>query len=660
MKKRILSVLLALVMVLGLLPATVFAAELTEDQKAELIEMGYSEADLENVMVVDADTVIDEAFDGLVIVVAQGVTVTVKGVALSTGVVVLPTAPEAKVVLEANSNANAVILMGEKSQVIVDAEAKADFVTVAAPEAKADVAGAAGTVTVNEAAEKAEVKVAKADTVTNNAPEAKLDVTEAATVTNTAAKAEVKVAKADTVTNAGAEAKVEVTEAAAVSNTAEKADVKVEKADTVTNTGADTKVDVKEAAAVENTGANAEVKVEKAETVSNSGEGAKVDVAEAAAVTNTGANAEIKADKVDTVTNDGEGAKIEAPEGTVTDNTGTAEVTTPSAPVVDVPSTPSTSSGLGKIDVAPLGTEENRPYKTYSASQTTSSVKEVKASAGSDDKIALDAAYDVAITVTELEKNTAGGSSDYYVGIAIPKREVTGKTVSYEYFAVNVSGDTYIKAAKATVTEDGYYYFSISDPGIRSILVVETVTEKATTPDTPDQGDGDVQALDDGASTEPTTTPGTGNENSGGDGGDDTTTTDPVPEIFNYLINVTVADGSSKKEVGEDKAVPVDKTTPGAGEGGADKVDKNKTGIVTSKDTTITELKEGEWDTENKKTTTEYTLVGEDDATVTSKDFKDIADKYAELNKKTGDGDTAKGDDSTIALPEANPAPSGD
>lgn len=631
MKKRILSVLLALVMVLGLLPATVFAAELTEDQKAELIEMGYSEADLENVMVVDADTVIDEAFDGLVVVVAQGVTVTVKGVALSTGVVVLPTAPEAKVVLEANSNANAVILMGEKSQVVVEADAKAEFVTVAAPEAKADVAGAAGTVTVNEAAEKAEVTVAKADTVTNRAPEAKLDVAEAATVANTAEKAEVKVAKADTVTNTGAEAKVEVTEAAAVSNTADKAEVKVEKADTVTNTGADTKVDVKEAASVENTGANAEVKVEKAETVSNSGEGAKVDVAEAAAVTNTGANAEIKADKVDTVTNDGEGAKIEAPEGTVTDNTGTAEVTTPSAPVVDIPSTPSTSSGLGKIDVAPLGTEQDKPYKTYSASQTTSSVKKV----GDTD---LDAAYDVALTVTELEKNTAGGSeAKFYVGIAIPKRAIDGKTVTYEYYVVTVEDGTYTKGGtvepKTSTDDAANFYFDIETALKYSILVVETVADAPAEDENAPAGQAD-DPTDEGDGENPPST-----------GGDDPTTTPDTPEdkIFNYLVNVTVTDGSStKEEVKTD--VSVNKTTPADGDTEASTAPDDS--IVDQIDTKIATVENGELgEAEVDETKTKYSVtVGE---TTTTGTKEEVVNAYNTAHA------APDGDGTTIAFPTA-------
>lgn len=293
-------------------------------------------------------------------------------------------------------------------------------------------------------------------------------------------------------------------------------------------------------------------------------------------------------------------------------------------------STPSTSSGLGKIDVAPLGTEQDRPYKTYSASQTTSSVKEVKDKTG-DGTTKLDAAYDVAIKVTELEKNTAGGkTAQFYVGIAIPeKKSDDAKTITYKYYVVTVATNdgttTYTKGDEIKLT-DGYYYFDIAEATSKSILVEETVTEKAATgetdPDTDTNGT-DTQADD------PTNTGGTGSTGtpdaggSEGDGGDDTTTTDPVPDIFNYLINVTVAPDSSKKEVGEAEGVAVKKG------------EETKTDIVSKTDTTITTLGRDGWG--EGQTTTEYSATvgaGEDAKTVTADTLEKVVEEY---NKVAGD-----------------------
>lgn len=177
MRKKILSVLLALCMVLSLLPVAAFAAKLTDAQVADLKAKGYTDAQIEEIqkqiadyesdeiVLVFEDTVIDQAESRLVLVVGK-CNVEVSA-ALETGIVVAPGAADAKVALKAGADVNAVVVL-DKAEVVVEKDAKAANVTLAAAEAAATVQGTVDTVAVNEAAEKATVTVAegaKVDTV---------------------------------------------------------------------------------------------------------------------------------------------------------------------------------------------------------------------------------------------------------------------------------------------------------------------------------------------------------------------------------------------------------------------------------------------------------------------------------------------------------------
>lgn len=179
MRKKILSVLLALCMVLSLLPVAAFAAKLTDAQVAELKAKGYTDAQIEEIqkqiadyesdeiVLVFEDTTITEAESRLVVVVAPQATVTVDGAKLDTGIVVAPGATDAKIALKAGADVNAVVVL-DKAEVVVEKDAKAANVTLAAAEAAATVEGSVDTVAVNELAEKATVTVAetaKVDTV---------------------------------------------------------------------------------------------------------------------------------------------------------------------------------------------------------------------------------------------------------------------------------------------------------------------------------------------------------------------------------------------------------------------------------------------------------------------------------------------------------------
>lgn len=202
MRKKIVSTLLALCMVLSLLPITVFAAELTEAQKADLKAQGYTDEQIENVLIIEEDTEIDADEERLVVVLNPGVTVTVKGAKLATGIVVAPGAVDAKVVLAAESDVNAVVVL-EKAEVTLEENSKATYVTVAAAEATVSVSGEAEKVTVNEVAEKATVTVtasAAVSEMTVAAPETKAEI--AGTVT-TVTVAETATSAATTVTSTG-------------------------------------------------------------------------------------------------------------------------------------------------------------------------------------------------------------------------------------------------------------------------------------------------------------------------------------------------------------------------------------------------------------------------------------------------------------------------
>ena len=144
MRKKILSVLLALCMVLTLLPVAAFAAKLTDAQVAELKAKGYTDAQIEEIqkqiadyesdeiVLVFEDTVIDQAESRLVLVVGK-CNVEVSA-ALETGIVVAPGAADAKVALKAGADVNAVVVL-DKAEVVVEKDAKAANVTLAAAEA---------------------------------------------------------------------------------------------------------------------------------------------------------------------------------------------------------------------------------------------------------------------------------------------------------------------------------------------------------------------------------------------------------------------------------------------------------------------------------------------------------------------------------------------
>ena len=197
MRKKLLSLLTVLCLVLGMLPATALAAEYADLAK----ELGYSEEEV--AMYIDEDTELSEDVEGLIIVVAP-VKVTVKGAKLATGLVVVPDAEGATVTLGENADVNAVIVMA-KAEVTVEETAVAASVTVTAPEASVTVAGTVETVTLAEEAENAVVTVAetaKVETVEVAAPAAALEVVgevKTVAVQETAAAATVTVAETATV-----------------------------------------------------------------------------------------------------------------------------------------------------------------------------------------------------------------------------------------------------------------------------------------------------------------------------------------------------------------------------------------------------------------------------------------------------------------------------
>ena len=198
MRKKLLSLLTVLCLVLGMLPATALAAEYA-DLAAEL---GYSEEEV--ALYISEDTELTEDVEGLVLVVAP-VTVTVKGAKLTTGLVVVPDAEGAVVTLGENADVNAVIVMA-KAEVVVEETAVAASVTVTAAEASVTVAGTVETVTVAEDAEGTTVTVAetaKVETVKVAAPSVKVAVAgtvETVDVAETATDAELVVEETAAIT----------------------------------------------------------------------------------------------------------------------------------------------------------------------------------------------------------------------------------------------------------------------------------------------------------------------------------------------------------------------------------------------------------------------------------------------------------------------------
>ena len=193
MRKKLLSLLTVLCLVLGMLPTTAFAAAAEAYEKNEVAR------------VITTDTEIAEDIDGLVLVDAP-CKVTVKDAKLSVGIVVSPDAAGAEVILTGTTEAAEVVVLSASS-VKVEETATATSVTVDAAEATVEVAGTAAEVIVTENAEKTAVTVAetaKVETVSVAAPAAAVEVVgevKTVAVAETAAAATVTVAETATVSD---------------------------------------------------------------------------------------------------------------------------------------------------------------------------------------------------------------------------------------------------------------------------------------------------------------------------------------------------------------------------------------------------------------------------------------------------------------------------
>ncbi len=147
MKKKLLSLLLSLAMMPALLPVSAMAADLTDNQKAAMEEVLLAQecskeeiAELltpDKSLVIDEDTELDEDFDGLVIVLS-GCTLTIKGVKIGVGVVILPAAEKDET--EKAVAKETKVILSEKTEVTVSGSV--ETLTVEAP--KAAVAVEAG------------------------------------------------------------------------------------------------------------------------------------------------------------------------------------------------------------------------------------------------------------------------------------------------------------------------------------------------------------------------------------------------------------------------------------------------------------------------------------------------------------------------------------
>lgn len=147
MKKKLLSLLLSLAMMPALLPVSAMAADLTDNQKAAMEEVLLAQecskeeiAELltpDKSLVIDEDTELDEDFDGLVIVLS-GCTLTIKGVKIGVGAVILPAAEKDET--EKAVAKETKVILSEKTEVTVSGSV--ETLTVEAP--KAAVAVEAG------------------------------------------------------------------------------------------------------------------------------------------------------------------------------------------------------------------------------------------------------------------------------------------------------------------------------------------------------------------------------------------------------------------------------------------------------------------------------------------------------------------------------------
>ena len=154
MKKKLLSLLLSLAMMPTLLPVSAMAADLTDNQKAAMEEVllaqECSKEEIAELLTPDKSLVIDEDFDGLVIVLS-GCTLTIKGVKIGAGVVILPAAEKDET--EKAVAKETKVILSEKAEVTVSGSVETP--TVEAPKAAVAVEAVAkvDAVVVGEKAE---------------------------------------------------------------------------------------------------------------------------------------------------------------------------------------------------------------------------------------------------------------------------------------------------------------------------------------------------------------------------------------------------------------------------------------------------------------------------------------------------------------------------
>lgn len=188
MRKKLLSLLTVLCLVLGMLPATAMAVELTDEQKGALLEQGYTEEEIaeleaeDKVLVISEDTEIDEDYDGLILIVAS-CNVTIKGASIGVGVVILPGAADTTVTLTEAATVNAVVVLEENAEVVTEADTTVTYLTVAAPNAVVTIAGSVEryTLTVDAAGTESTIS-GSVETMTTDAPDTTTNVAEEGSV----------------------------------------------------------------------------------------------------------------------------------------------------------------------------------------------------------------------------------------------------------------------------------------------------------------------------------------------------------------------------------------------------------------------------------------------------------------------------------------------
>lgn len=193
MRKKLLSLLTVLCLVLGMLPATAMAIGTANIDKT----------DEANVQVIAEDTELTGTIEKLVLVDAA-VKVDVTDATLTVGLVVSPDAEGAEVTISGTTAAEVVVLAN--ASVKTDAATTVETVTVDAAEATVEVAGEVASVVLTENAQGVSLTVAETATVAAvevaapNATVAVAGTVESVTVAETATGAELAVAETATVT----------------------------------------------------------------------------------------------------------------------------------------------------------------------------------------------------------------------------------------------------------------------------------------------------------------------------------------------------------------------------------------------------------------------------------------------------------------------------